>query len=58
MLLHRLEEIGKIVELLLAPIRQREAYINKLATTRGVAQPAVGEYTVEQWKKMFGASTS
>jgi hypothetical protein len=41
----------EIMDLLMVPIQRRKTYIDRLAIKRGVAQPAAGEYTVEQWKE-------
>jgi hypothetical protein len=40
----------EVLDLVAEPIRRRRTYIHKLAVIRGVRQPAVGQYTMRQWK--------
>ncbi len=40
----------EVLDLVAEPIRRRRTYIHKLAVSRGVRQPAVGQYTMRQWK--------
>ena len=40
----------QMMELMVEPMRRREAYIDKLARRRGISEPAPGQYTSEEWK--------
>ena len=43
----------EVLQALAIPMRRRQEFVNSIAQNRGVSQPAMWKYTVDQWRDWY-----